>query len=68
MLRKFTEVPLDSESSMKDHENEFEKFYFISMVSSFSIRCLMRNVHGFIEFFTVCRNTWQKDAIWMKPQ
>lgn len=33
MLRKFTEVPLDSESSMKDHENEFEKFYFISMVS-----------------------------------
>lgn len=33
MLRKFTEVPLDSEASMKDHENEFEKFYFISMVS-----------------------------------
>lgn len=33
MLKKYTEVPLDSEQSIKDSENEFEKFYFISMVS-----------------------------------
>lgn len=33
MLSKFIEVPLECESSIKDHEHDFEKFYFISMVS-----------------------------------
>lgn len=32
-LNKFTEVPLECEAVIKDHEQEFEKFYFISMVS-----------------------------------
>lgn len=33
MLNKYANVPLDSETSIKDCEHEFEKFYFISMVS-----------------------------------
>lgn len=32
MLRKYADVPLDSDTSIKDCEHEFEKFYFISMV------------------------------------
>lgn len=32
MLRKYTDVPLDSEALIKECESEFEKFYFISMV------------------------------------
>lgn len=32
MLKKYADVPLDSDTSIKDCEHEFEKFYFISMV------------------------------------
>lgn len=32
MLKNYADVPLDSETSIKDCEHEFEKFYFISMV------------------------------------
>ncbi|KAG4067433.1 hypothetical protein HA402_009670 [Bradysia odoriphaga] len=30
-LNKFTEIPLECEAAIKDHEQEFEKFYFISV-------------------------------------
>lgn len=32
-LNKFTAIPLECEAVIKDHEQEFEKFYFISIVS-----------------------------------
>lgn len=32
-LSKFNDVSLEFENIIKDHEQEFEKFYFISMVS-----------------------------------
>lgn len=32
MLKKYADVPLDSETSIKNCEHDFEKFYFISMV------------------------------------
>ncbi|XP_055315330.1 uncharacterized protein LOC129575560 isoform X4 [Sitodiplosis mosellana] len=31
MLKRYADVPLDSETSIKDCEHDFEKFYFISM-------------------------------------
>lgn len=34
-LNKFTEIPVECEAVIKDHEQEFEKFYFISIVSHF---------------------------------
>lgn len=32
-LAKFAAASLESETSSKEHEQDFEKFYFISMVS-----------------------------------
>lgn len=33
MLSKYIGIPLDDETVAKECENEFEKFYFVSMVS-----------------------------------
>lgn len=47
-LNKFTEVPLECEAVIKDHEQEFEKFYFISMVSSVWLKVI------YFCLFSVC--------------
>lgn len=48
MLNKYANVPLDSEPAIKDCEHEFEKFYFISMVSE-RVRNLIVN-HSMTSF------------------
>lgn len=40
-LAKFAKVPLDCGSRIKEHEQEFEKFFFVSKVSASKINLFM---------------------------
>lgn len=76
MLSKYTAIPLDDETLIKECENDFEKFYFVSMVSVIDeIKCtrfllhlaifsVLRSFSSKIAFFS--RNIWQRVVIWKK--
>lgn len=74
MLKRYADVPLDSETSIKDCEHDFEKFYFISMVRLLLIYLRALHAHDgffFLTIFTwvfyIRRNIWLKDVTSKKP-